>query len=252
MQTERDRYARAFCDPAAASSYERFYVRGTSDEAIWSIEQEFLADFFERNRSNWPACSYLDFACGTGRVISFMEDRVTTSRGIDVSPEMLKIAASKVHRSELICTDITKAAPPGAYDLITAFRFFLNAEPDLRLIIMKALASQLRDEKSRLIFNNHGNPFSYKAVAWPVHRFRQLINGRKPAGNYLTDADVRALLAAANLEVVEQTGYGVISPKLFRLAASSARDMERRASFSAFARRFGVNQLYVVRLRVRR
>ena len=251
MQTKRDQYARTFCDQAAASSYEKFYIRGTSDEAIWSIEQEFLADFFERHRSMWPACAYLDFACGTGRVISFMETRVATSRGIDVSPEMLKIAAAKVQRSELICADITKEALPGPYDLITAFRFFLNAEPDLRVIIMKALASQLRDENSRLVFNNHGNPFSYKAVAWPFHRLRQLINGRPATGNYLTDKEIRALLIAADLELVERSGYGVISPKLFRLSPSRARDLERRGSASAFARKFGVNQIYVARLRTR-
>ena len=249
MPSNSDPYARKFADPAGARTYEKFYVRGTSDEAIWSIEQEFLADFFQRHRANWPECAYLDFACGTGRVISFMEDLVTTSQGIDLSPEMLKIARTKVHRSELICADITTAPPAGRYDLITAFRFFLNADPGLRSKIMKTLAGHLRDETSRLVFNNHGNPLSYKAVTWPVHRGRQLLKGRPSVGNYLTDGEIQRLLADAGLEVTERFGYGMISPKLFRFGSSRARTLERRLSASVFAQKFGVNQLYVARLR---
>src|SRR4051812_10966165 len=251
MQSNCDPYARNFADPAGARSYEKFYLRGTSDEAIWSIEQEFLADFFERHRSKWPECAYLDFACGTGRVISFMEERVATSRGIDVSAEMLKIAQTKVHRSELLCADITREPFSGGYDLITAFRFFLNADPGLRSEIMKILAAHLRDENSRLVFNNHGNPLSYKAVAWPIHRLRRLVKGRPAVGNYLNDGEIRSLLSEAGLEVTERIGYGMISPKLFRLASSRARALERRMSASALGRKLGVNQLYIARLRAR-
>jgi predicted TPR repeat methyltransferase len=177
-----------------------------------------------------------------------MERRVSRSRGIDLSEEMLKIARTKVRRSELICADITATPLTDTYDLITAFRFFLNAAPALRSKIMKTLAGQLRDQNSRLIFNNHGNPWSYKAVAWPLHRLRQTIQGRPSVGNYLTDSEVRELVAAAGLEILEQVGYGLISPKLFRFAPSRARELERDWSSSGMAQRIGVNQLYVAKL----
>src|SRR5207249_2994067 len=113
-----------------AADYEQFYRQGTSDEAIWGIERDFLAGLIRRQKSRWGNCSYLDFACGTGRVISFVEALVSSSLGIDTSEEMLRVAAKKVQRSELLCIDITERVDlEGTYDLITAFRFFLNAEP---------------------------------------------------------------------------------------------------------------------------
>jgi SAM-dependent methyltransferase len=240
-------YSRSFCDPDHAKAYERFYEQGTADEALWRIEREFLSQFYSRNESKWPQCSYLDFACGTGRVIAFMEDRPATSRGIDISAEMLDIAKTKVHRSELLCMDITKGEPPeGSYDLITAFRFFLNAEPELRLRVLKALAPRLKNQDSRLVFNNHGNPFSYKAVAWPLHRTRQLFLGRALAGNYLTHRQVKELVTKANLQILERTGCGLISPKFFKLAPTAAGTIESWSGRNALGRVFGVNQIYVV------
>ena len=247
MRKSTTEYSQSFRDSAHARTYERFYEKGTADEAVWQIERDFLSHFYSRNESNWPQCSYLDFACGTGRVIAFMEDRVATSRGIDISPEMLDIARTKVCRSELICTDITRGEPPeGSYDLITAFRFFLNAEPELRLRVLKALALRLKNENSRLVFNNHGNPVSYKAMAWPIHRTRQFFRGRSPAGNYLTHGQVEKLLTKADLQVLERTGCGIISAKLFKLAPCAAGAIESWSGRNALGRAFGVDQIYVV------
>jgi len=240
-------YSQTFLGPGAAQRYEQFYEAGTADEALWKLERDFLAQFYERNAKNWPECQYLDFACGTGRVIAFLEDRPAASRGIDVSPEMLKIARTKVQKSELLCRDITKETElEGQYDLITAFRFFLNAEPSLRLEVLRALAARLKNDRSRLVFNNHGNPWSFKAIAWPVHRARQMWCGRAPAGNYLTHAEVRELVAQTNLRIVERTGFGIVSPRLFKFAPSFSARVESWAHHRAWARAAGVDQMYVV------
>ncbi|MEY2548642.1 MAG: hypothetical protein QOD64_1224 [Verrucomicrobiota bacterium] len=240
-------YSQTFLEPRVAHAYEQFYEAGTADEAIWKFERKFLSEFYDRNAPGWPRCSYLDYACGTGRVIAFLEGRPVRSVGIDVSPEMLKIARTKVRRSELFCCDLTSDATVGdKYDLITAFRFFLNAEPNMRLGVLKALAVRLRNENSRLVFNNHGNPWSIKAIAWPIHRVRQWLRGRETAGNYLTHSEVESLVAAANLRIVERTGCGLLSPRLFRLAPSVLGEFEARAGGGKLARAAGVNQIYVV------
>ena len=247
MSDERAGYSQTFRKAASAAEYERFYTPGTADHAVWTHEREILADLLARHRADWPACDYLDFACGTGRVIEFMESRVSKSQGIDTSPEMLRVAATKLQRSELICTDITTSgAPEGRYDLITAFRFFLNAEPPLRVAVMRALAFRLKNPQSLLVFTNHGNPFSYKAVAWPIHRTRQLLFGRRPAGNYLTHRQIKHLLDESGLQIVERFGCGLISPRLFKIAPSTAGSIERRLDCGALARAIGVNQIYVV------
>ena len=247
MSDAREGYSEKFREAIAASEYERFYTPGTADHAIWTHERKILTDLLARHQKHWPTCDYLDFACGTGRVIEFMESRVTTSRGIDISSEMLRLAAPKLQRTELICTDITKSDVPEAkYDLITAFRFFLNAEPSLRLAVMRALALRLKNAESVLVFTNHGNPFSYKGVMWPVHRTCQLLFGRQTFGNYLTHKQIRHLLDESGLHIVERFGCGIISPRFFKIAPSMADSIECRFGRDKVARAIGVNQVYVV------
>jgi SAM-dependent methyltransferase len=247
MSDAHEGYSEKFREATAAAEYEGFYIAGTADHAIWTHERKILTDLIARHRKKWPACDYLDFACGTGRVIEFMERRVTTSRGIDISPEMLRLAAPKLQRSELICSDITKSdAPEGKYDLITAFRFFLNAEPSLRVAVIKALAARLKNSESILVLTNHGNPFSYKGAMWPIHRTRQFLFGPQPFGNYLTHKQIKHLLDESGLRMIERFGCGIISPRLFKVAPSMADSIERRFGCGKLARAIGVNQIYVV------
>lgn len=247
MHKRPPEYSIHFRSAEIAGAYERGYTGGTADEALWSIEREFLHNLFSANEEQWPFCTYLDFACGTGRVIAFMEERPAQSTGVDISPEMLAIAQAKTRRSKLICGDITdEAVASGPYDLITAFRFFLNAEPELRLAVMNALALRLRDQRSRLVISNHGNPLSYKAIAWPIHRLRQKIGGRGPSGNYLTDREVRQLASQCGLQILERSGCGLVSPRLFKLAPHLLRSVERWFRNGSLATAIGVNQLYVL------
>lgn len=240
-------YSGRFRDLCVAQEYERFYQRGTADDAMWRIERRFLAELVERNREHWPSCRYLDFACGTGRVIQFVETLVASSQGIDIAPEMLEIAAQKVSRSELHCEDINSSGNHGdVYDLITAFRFFLNAEPELRQAVMQSLAKRLRNSQSLLVFTNHGNPWSYKALLWPYHRLRCWRTRRPVVGNYLTHGEIMRLLRRNGLRLVERQGYGLVSPKLFRLAPGLASAAEERWAFKPLVSNFGVNQIYVV------
>ena len=245
--SEPSPYAEIFRGEDAASQYEKFYRPGTADYALWTCEREIIEDILRRHQRDWAECDYLDFACGTGRVIEFMESRVATSRGIDISAEMLALAAPKLKRSELICNDITASAvPEGSYDLITAFRFFLNAEPQVRLKVMRALGERLKNSRSLLVFSNHGNPFSYKALAWPIHRTRQVLFGRRPVGNYLTHGTIKALLDESGLRIVERFGCGIVSPRLFKVAPAAADAVERNLGRGAIGRFVGVNQVYVV------
>ena len=143
---------------------------------------------------------------------------------------------------------ITAAGVPveGQYDLITAFRFFLNAEPALRTAAMQALASRMRDETSWLVFNNHGNLFSSKLVAWPVHRLRNLGKGWQPKGNYLRHAEVMRLLRAAGLRLVRRFGVGVFGGSICqRLPYEVALRWERWCAGNRLLNRFGQDVVYV-------
>ena len=127
---------------------------------IWEKEKQILDALI----SHWldSRKCYLDFACGTGRVLSHLEKRFTESTGIDISEDMLKCASSSVSSSTLICGDLTRDPNlvNGKYDCITAFRFFLHSQQSLRYEAMHVLSEKLRDRNSILIFNIHGNRYS--------------------------------------------------------------------------------------------
>src|SRR5680860_509662 len=177
-------YRDRFSSEERASEYETsVYGSRTYGDVVWRIEQAKLRALLDEFRSTHRTVDYLDFAAGTGRIISFMEDFVDTATGIEISEAMAERAGRKVRNARIICSDITNpdARKEGQYDLITAFRFVLNAEPSLRLTALEALAARLRDGTSWLVFNNHGYLWSYRFLAFPYYAVKSLRkSGSKP------------------------------------------------------------------------
>ncbi|MBU2676865.1 MAG: methyltransferase domain-containing protein [Gammaproteobacteria bacterium] len=247
-------YKEKFTAPSSARNYEQRYAPETADDLLWQVEQTHLNKVISQLREKLTRIDYLDFACGTGRIISFVEPQVDSATGIEISPEMVRIAQKYVKDASLQCRDITSedAEIENKYDLITTYRFILNAEPALRVAGFKALAARLKDQSSRLVFSNHGNPWSYKALMWPVHFGRQLLFGKKREGNYLTRRQTRAVLDAAGLEIVDVTGVGFISAKIVKLLPFSwCQKTEATLAGKPLLQRLGVNQLYVCKLKAR-
>ncbi len=247
MKTYRDHFA----DEKKAAEYDsQQYRAGSYGEAIWQIEQMQLAALVKRFRQSHPQIDYLDFAAGTGRLVSFMEGLVDTSTAIEISESMLAVARTKTKKTRLICTDITApdAALEGRYDLITAFRFVLNAEPSLRISALKALGARLKDSDSRLIFNNHGNTFSHKLLSLPVYKYRHWRCGYMPEGNQLSHGQVKRMAAEAGLAIESRWGSGLLSSKALRLMSyDRICRIEERVSGIRLLTKLGVNQMYVAR-----
>lgn len=107
---------------------------------------------------------YLDFACGTGRATETVAAFCKESVGVDISPTMLAVAAEKVPGTRFELRDLTRDDPDmGRFDLITSFRFFGNAQDDLRESAMAALVKRLAPG-GYLIINSHRNPRALYAV----------------------------------------------------------------------------------------
>ncbi|SRR5260221_7030448 len=101
---------------------------------------------------------YLDFACGTGRITAIVAPLVSESVGVDLSESMLAEARSKCPTTHFLLADLTREdVDIGQFDLATSFRFFGNAEPELRQAAIAAIAKRLRP-RGFLIVNNHRNP----------------------------------------------------------------------------------------------
>ena len=123
----------------------------------WRLERKLLSRIVRERYPNGVA-THLDFACGTGRILGFLSPSTRSSTGVDLSASMLQVARETLPGVEIIEADLTRDDHLGCreFDLITAFRFFPNAEPDLRRDALAAIARHLKPS-GILIFNNHRN-----------------------------------------------------------------------------------------------
>jgi len=181
--------------------YDRIlFSSGRFDADLWCIERVLLNDlvtgYFPRGID-----SYLDFAVGTGRIIGEVAEHAKRTVGIDISSQMVSAAREKRPDLTYVLGDITvdsaALAGHGPFDCITAFRFFLNAEPELRESALRALVSVMTPG-GYLICNNHGNSTS---MLYPVLLLRRLFG--MPLQNSLPRRELVALLEACGLEVVD-------------------------------------------------
>ncbi len=201
----------------SGGSYDAFFRDSPRLRALGLIEEEMLENIVRKISEEKGAFQYLDFACGTGRILELVEGYAGTSIGVDVSSSMIDEARGRVKRSVLVEGDITKDAIVGeSFDVITAFRFFANAQDCLREEAMDALVSRLSDD-GVLIFNNHHRWESLN------ERFRRLwrrLMGRRLAGlmhRGMTDAEAERLISKARLKIIRTYHLGCLPSTHSRL-----------------------------------
>jgi hypothetical protein len=107
---------------------------------------------------------------------------------------MLEVARENNTDSEIIEADLTKDDVLGSrkFNLITAFRFFPNAQPMLRMQVIHILEKHLSDD-GYLIINNHRNTGSLR------NKLAKLL-GRKVIDG-MTQSEVNSLIDENNLMI---------------------------------------------------
>jgi SAM-dependent methyltransferase len=199
----------------AAQAYERdLREDGSYGGWSWELEREELLELVDRWFPLGRKPRYLDFACGTGRIIGLLEDRVETAVGVDSSASMLEVAQQKLSRSRLICGDVTTdpSLVTGPYDLITAFRFFMNAGDELRAGVLTALYGVLSDD-GILVFNIHSNKWSLRM---PSVLIRRHLLGQHWV-RQMSYREARQMLEPHGLQIVEVHGCNFLTSKGYRL-----------------------------------
>jgi predicted TPR repeat methyltransferase len=163
---------------------------------VWRLERQAL-DRILRDHLGSADISQLDFACGTGRILAHFKGRVGSATGVDVSAAMMEVARTVAPDAELLEGDLTRQDVLGdrQFNLITAFRFFPNAEPELRRAIFPILARHL-SQNGILIFNNHKNRNSLRRR---ISRFF----GREVTRGTMTHAEAEELIGRAGLRIVQ-------------------------------------------------
>lgn len=224
------------------AEYEAYYQNKAWQRFLWSREQEILLQILEKYFTDIDV-NLLDFACGTGRITEFLENRVKTSTGIDVSGSMLAVARKKLKRTEIIEADITaeNILKPRKFNLITAFRFFLNAEPELRSAVIRTLA-ELLDEGGYLVFNNHQNSGS------PWIRLRYAHYRKKnPEGifNVMNIEQMKNLVEEAGLQIIEIYPVGFFNPPKVPVSFHLNQTIDWAAGKFKFMNKFSENLIAV-------
>lgn len=84
----------------------------------------------------------LDVACGTGVLFPEYLSRCVQVTGVDITPEMVKIAKQKFPQVEVLCGDAETAVPDRLFDCIMIYNAFPHF-PDPETVIA-ALAKKLK------------------------------------------------------------------------------------------------------------
>jgi SAM-dependent methyltransferase len=181
--------------------YNRNYAAGYYAAVYREIETPLLQKIFaslSETRS-----SLLDFACGTGRITRIAAPYFSRVVGVDISKEMLD-CARPVGAEEFMLRDIIAKPLKESFEVVTAFRFFLNAEPDLRRQALDAIRKHLAPN-GRLVCNIHMNSSSPMGYAYRLTRRLKL-----PTHNTLSLAEFKRTLAESGFTVEQVHWYSVL------------------------------------------
>ena len=199
LQLETESYSKSFQSEETVQKYEEIvYSDDSYDSFIWNIEAHKVVSIFRARARHSDEIVNLDYACGTGRIISLLEKFTKESSGIDVSEQMISVARGKVSKAKLVVGDISENEEilEPRYDIITLFRYVLNAEPVSRKIILSRLAARLDSESGRLIFNGQGNKHSLRHVTL------QFCPNSNERINEMSYGETRELIESCGLEII--------------------------------------------------
>lgn len=220
-------------------SYHNRFLDNPHRSLIWEIEKGKL-DAIRRRYYADREIRHLDFACGTGRILEHFEKDAVVSVGVDLSPSMLEVARERLERSEIIEADITKDDVLGdrKFNLITAFRFFPNAQMQLRREAMRQLVRHL-DDDGCIVFNNHKNHGSL------LYRLARFLRRGGDAGMSMTE--VSELVCEFGLKV-ERTYHAGVFPsteKHLFLPRPLLAPLERMLSACSVFRNLALDLIFV-------
>ena len=204
-------YRQSHSSPDYGQIYDKTYRQGYYFEQWRQLEQPLVHEVFERLASE-GAKDYLDFACGGGRILREAESYFSNTCGVDVSESMLGFAKERCRHSRLLRKDLTVEPIADRFDVITAFRFFLNAEPQLRSETLATLHGLLRD-RGVLVANIHVSSWS---VLGCFYRMRNSLPGARRA-NTMSWPQFHRLLEEHGFCVEETHWYGYLPRSGWRL-----------------------------------
>ena len=182
---------------------------------IYNLEKEVLIKLFAEMDSEQK--TLMDFACGTGRWTQLLEKHFKETTGVDVSEKMIAIARQKCEKTRFFVTDITTDTvdtelQSKQFDVITAFRFYKNAEEQLRQAVTEAIPQYLKKE-GLFIFDLHLNTFSFMGILANIIRFlklQKLLGAGNLTVRTISLNNIRKLFEDSPFEIIDYYGMGTL------------------------------------------
>ncbi len=243
--TDTDSYVQSHMAPEKGTTYDAMYLSDPWQRRLWQREQEILSQIIRRFYKG-RQIRLLDFACGTGRIASVLEGQVHSTTGVDVSDSMLAVAQSKLTRTRLIKANLIEdnVLAGEHFNLITAFRFFPNAEPELRKRALAILATLLSHD-GYLVFNNHLNKQSL------LYTYQNLAAWRHglPCPRVMSNGECLDLVRSEGLEIVLKYPVGLLYVPKLRFPSAAYTTVDRLAACSSLLGGISESPIFVCRFR---
>lgn len=198
-------YRSSHSHPGYGRHYSKTYQEGYYYYQWAFLEKPFLSKLFQKFKKQEVIENYLDFACGTGRIIGLAERYFDKVYGVDISSAMLEVAKENCHKAQFIQKDMTEEGLNKTFDLVTAFRFFVNAEEALKKSALEVIFSHL-NPGGILVANIHQNKSS------PLGFIMGAINKikRKPVYSVMSYQEFCTLLKEYHFEIEEVFWYSFL------------------------------------------
>lgn len=183
-------------------NYHEKFEKLIGRKIIWNLEKNIIKEFIK----NKEITNHLDFAAGTGRIAELLQKEVAEQWLLDSSKRMLDHAKKILDssRTNFIDQDFNEVELNKKFDLITAFRFFPNAEIFLRDQAMKFISNHL-NKNGILILNNHYN-------FWSIPLFLSRLTFRSD-GFGMTHKEIVDLVKKNNLKIIQYKSIGLVTNK---------------------------------------
>jgi SAM-dependent methyltransferase len=237
-------YTESHTAPRKGEEYDREAASGATAFYWHNFERRQLEAIFSRLREEGRS-RMLDFACGTGRILDVAAPFFPDCVGIDVSDSMLERARKKVPGARLIRANITRdKIDIGTFDVITLFRFVLNADPELRNDVLGWLHGVMRPGGA-LVLNNHRSATSIRGF---LYRGVYAV-GRRNRKHVLHESDLARLLEENGFTIEDRLGSKCVASwrNHLLMPPRALRVVEQRLASLPQSHRLFENQLYVCR-----
>jgi SAM-dependent methyltransferase len=210
---------------------------------IWELQQPLLAGLLRRHQAELRhPLTLLDFACGTGQMLSQVESLALFADGINPSADANAVAQTRCKLARLQAGN--RLTEPGlfksSYDVITAFRFLSAAQPDVRRHVLRRFREIISVPHGLLVIDAHGRSWRHSSLE------RAGRPGATPPE--MSPAETRRLLWGCGFQIVRQYGFGILPDALYRTPLRPAAfAVDRLCAARRWSRDWAMNLTFVCR-----